>query len=205
MSGALASVGLGALATVALLGPQAFSYIGDVLIVPYRAISTIIPDVMIEEIDRYELEITEHPVERGSPITDHSYMRPKEVSMRVGWSNSGNSPGYIDDVYLALRTLQLSRLPFTLYVGRGAYQNMLFASLVVTINEQSSDYSLMVQALFREAIIVDTMAVQVKASSQPSKTSEPDSPSARQPQAVKPATNSTLNQQTRPFNDGFLA
>lgn len=195
MSGILGSLALGTAAQVVLLGPASLSFIGDALISPYRAIGTIIPDVMIEEVDRYELEISQHPITRGSPITDHSYLRPKEVSMRVGWSNSGNYPGYINDVYFALRQLQQTRQPFDLFVGNGAYHNMLFASLVVTFNEESSESALMVQALFREVQIVTTIAVAVPASSsQPSKTNSlPPGTQSQQPNPITAPNNSALN------------
>lgn len=182
------------------------SYVGDVMILPSWSIDTILPDVMIEEVDRYELEITQQPVEHGAPITDHAYKRPIEISMRVGWSNAGNSPTYIDDVFSALQSLQGALRPFSVFTPRGMYQSMLFASLVLTVNEQSSDKALMIQALFRQIIIVDTKSVQatnpVKSPSPAtkSKTGHASTPKPQAPKVCSAASNSALNTQTTSFN-----
>lgn len=47
-----------------------------------------IAQVTIEEIHHDEMEITDHPVERGAAIGDHAYKRPAEVVIRCAWSNS---------------------------------------------------------------------------------------------------------------------
>ena len=41
--------------------------------VPFRNIGGIFPDVTTEEIHRDELQITQHPVETGAPVTDHCF------------------------------------------------------------------------------------------------------------------------------------
>lgn len=196
------------------LQPQG-SYIGDALFAPPRVIGTIIPDVLIEEVLRFELEITQHPVERRAPITDHSYRRPTEISMRVGWSNSGQYPGYIDDVYATLRTLQDTRQPFTVLTPRDFYENMLIASLIMTSNGETGEFSTMVQMLLKQIIIVDTQAIQVQdkakadapvAPEQPSKTSHVSTKHAAAPKVCTPATNTALNTQSSAFSnaDGLL-
>lgn len=179
------------------------SFLGldDALFTPVRSIGTIIPDVTIEEVHRDELEITQHPVERGSPITDHSFMRPLELSVRVGWSNSGRGPSYITDVYSALQDLQQSGQPFSVTTGKRSYDNMLIASLIQTTNAQTGDYALIVQALLREVILVDTQAATVPASSVPSKTGDIPGAKSESPKSVSSATNSTLNTESAPFNN----
>ncbi|WP_144156559.1 phage baseplate protein [Paraburkholderia sp. BCC1885] len=54
----------------------------------------IIAQATVEEMHSDETEITEHPVEQGSTISDHAFSRPSEVIVTCGWSNSpsGNSP-----------------------------------------------------------------------------------------------------------------
>ena len=53
-------------------------------------------DVVVEEIHEDHLEITDHPVENGTNITDHSFKRPIEVKVSYGWSESpkGQLPWY---------------------------------------------------------------------------------------------------------------
>src|SRR5580700_5469148 len=45
-------------------------------------------DTTIEETYEDLLEITEHPVQVGAQIADHSFKRPMEVRLRCGWSDS---------------------------------------------------------------------------------------------------------------------
>lgn len=55
---------------------------------PPSPLNPINAQVTIEEVSQDELEITEHPIEQGSPISDHAYKRPAEVIIRCAWSNS---------------------------------------------------------------------------------------------------------------------
>jgi hypothetical protein len=48
-------------------------------------------DTTLEEVYEDSLEITEHPVEAGAAITDHSFKRPMEVVLMCGWSDSSSS------------------------------------------------------------------------------------------------------------------
>lgn len=48
----------------------------------------IIAQAVIEEQHMDEMEVTQHPVETGAPITDHAYMRPSHLKMTLMWSNS---------------------------------------------------------------------------------------------------------------------
>ncbi len=65
-----------------------------------RQIGTLIPDVVVREAQRDEMVITDHPVETGAAISDHAFLRPVEVEMQVGWSDStGGYVGYARDAY----------------------------------------------------------------------------------------------------------
>lgn len=135
--------------------------IGAILLKPYRAIGTIIPDVVAEEVMTDDLAITEHPIEEGAPISDHAYKRPAEVMLRCGWSDSSAmQPGYVNQVYAELLALQASRRPFTLFTGKRVFPNMLIRSLGVQ-NDARFEHSLMVTARLQQVIIVSTAAVGV--------------------------------------------
>lgn len=128
----------------------------------------IIPNVTIEESHHDELSITEHPVEIGATITDHSYKRPAELSMRCGWSNSSSgdlSETYVREIYNSLLELQESRQPCNVYTGKRQYQNMLVASVGV-LNDARSEYALMVTLLLRQVILVATSSATVPPQSQ---------------------------------------
>lgn len=59
-----------------------------------NASQSIVADSVLEELHTDQLEITEHPVELGAPVADHSFKRPAEVRISCVWSNSPrNSSG----------------------------------------------------------------------------------------------------------------
>lgn len=121
-----------------------------------RSIGGIIPDVVIEETHRDSLIITQHPVEKGAAITDHAFLRPAEVEMRCGFSNASHGDaGYARSVYDALRRLQASRQPFSVYTGKRAYRDMLIADLGVT-TEARTENVLAVAVRLQQIIIVST-------------------------------------------------
>lgn len=135
-----------------------------------RAIGAIIPDVTVEEhyVDR--LQITQHPVASGTPISDHAFLLPKTVTMKCGWTNAAPSlsPGMVAtspfdsfgetrayEIYQQLLTLQASRQPFQLTAGKRTYENMLISELSVT-NNQQTEYALIIEVALQEVIIVKT-------------------------------------------------
>lgn len=60
----------------------------SILVRPERRVGPFSAQVWIEENHDDELEITDHPVETGVRVTDHAFMRPSEVTVVCGWSNS---------------------------------------------------------------------------------------------------------------------
>lgn len=58
--------------------------------------SSIIAQATIEEVHQDDLEVTEHPVEQGTTIADHAFVRPAELIITAGWSDSASSQGAID-------------------------------------------------------------------------------------------------------------
>ncbi len=130
-------------------------------------------DTNIEEVHESELEMTENPVEAGSNITDHSFMRPLQVRLRCGWSNSSlqalkqivsglfsnasmtRGKDYVSDVYSQLKQIQTSRALIDVTTGLVTYPNMLIRSVRATRDVRTSA-ALIVEAVCRQAIIVNT-------------------------------------------------
>ncbi len=152
-----------------------------------RAISIIIPDVVISEKHTDVLEITEHPVERPTSasdgasasgaafIADHAYRRPSEVVMEVGFAGGGSllDSSLLDttkiglsagtspkEIYQQLLDLQRSRLPFDVTTGTRKYSNMLIRSLDVTTDKHSENV-LMAVITLREVIFTQTQSITV--------------------------------------------
>lgn len=168
-SGLLSTLGISAAANA----------LDTILIQPTRSISgpgfTIIPDAVFEERHLDELEITQHPVERGSPISDHAFKRPMELMMVLGFSNTvslaelgsdligGNlsdvafdvTNNKINDAYTNLRTLQDTKALCSVTTKKRTYQNMVVKGLSAITNVETEN-SLIVEVFFQEVIIVDT-------------------------------------------------
>ncbi|NTA27394.1 phage baseplate protein [Allorhizobium ampelinum] len=130
-----------------------------------RLIGTIVPDVAIEETHRDNLVVTDHPVERGAAISDHAFLMPVELEMRVGFSNStAGYQGYAKIIYELFLSLQQSRTPFSVYTGKRAYSNMLIRSLETTTTAETENAIILTVGL-REVIIVSTTTTSASNSS----------------------------------------
>jgi hypothetical protein len=141
-----------------------------------RRIGAIVAQVTISEQERDELVITEHPVEQGSPINDHAYKRPSEVTIRAGWSSSkaGDLSANGNGVYAQLLSWQAALRPFDLYTGKRSYKSMLIQSLMVS-TDNHSEYALMADIVCRQVIIVSTKVTQAATNSDPSNQADPAS------------------------------
>ena len=138
-----------------------------------RKIGLIIPDVVVSEKHQDALEITEHPVEIGAPVSDHSYKRPAEVTMEMGFSGGGSLLDFADtsaigislstspkDIYQQILDLQASRVPFDVTTGKRQYSNMLIRAIDVT-TDRTSENVLMCVLTLREVIISQTQSISV--------------------------------------------
>lgn len=136
-----------------------------------RKIGLIIPDVVVSEKHQDALEITEHPVEIGAPVSDHSYKRPAEVTMEIGFSGSGSLLDFADssaigislganpkEIYQQILDLQASRIPFDVTTGKRQYSNMLIRAIDVT-TDRTSENVLMCVLTLREVIISQTESI----------------------------------------------
>jgi len=105
-------------------------------IIPRRSIGTFHATVTIEESATDELEITQHPVQQGATITDHAFLKPASVNIKIMFNNA-DAP--LAETYSKLRQLQASREPFDVVTGKRAYKNMLIKSLGQTNDAQTEN------------------------------------------------------------------
>ncbi|CAG9177866.1 hypothetical protein LMG32289_03931 [Cupriavidus pampae] len=139
-----------------------------------KRIDAIEIGVELEETHLDELQITEHPVEKGAEINDHAYKRQPELTLKCGWSNSqikalagalesifegGALPSadYVSTVYSQLLALQETRRPFDVVTSLRIYRDMLFKSLSVT-KDQKTGAALYITATLKQIRIVQTQA-----------------------------------------------
>ena len=144
-----------------------------------RTIMGLFADVTIEEKHKDELNITEHPTETGASISDHAYMEPPELSMKVGWSESaGKLNGYVGNsfmggtlsliiVYELLQLLQKTKVPLIVMSGKRLYTNMLIKSLSCT-TDKTTEHVLMIDITFKKVIRVSTSETTVLVENQAS-------------------------------------
>lgn len=129
-----------------------------------RRFGSFIADLTIEENHTDELAITEHPVEQGAAIADHSYKRPAQVTIRAGWSNSSmqalGNPNYVQQVYDAILSLQASRDTFDILTGKRQYKSMLLHRIHETTNENTENVLILTME-FRQVILTTTQTVTV--------------------------------------------
>lgn len=150
-----------------------------VSLTPTNNIGGIDVMVTVEEEHTDSLEITQHPVEQGAAITDHAYLKPRELVITAGWSNSSSeavrgaieaadfdgqmtTADYVSSIYSQLLSLQESLSLFNVTTSKRIYSNMLMVSLAVR-NDPETAQALMVKATFREIITVATQATTLPA------------------------------------------
>jgi hypothetical protein len=155
--------------------------------------------VTVSEAHADEVTFTEHPIEQGTPITDHAYKNPSRLTIVAGWSNSGSASAeqgsnYVRDVYARLLKLQAAREPITVATGKRLYQNMGIAALAVETDE-TTEFALMVTMQLRELLIVQTQVVTVpprEVQADPQKTAETTDAGSKQAVPAKSANKTAL-------------
>jgi hypothetical protein len=177
--------------------------VDQITVKPKRNIGTFTAQVTIEEVHTDELEVVDHPVEIGAPVTDHSFLRPAELVVTVGWSNSpgssnlfgslasavtgtiagissiasGNAVSQVKDIYDKFLTLQRTRTPFEVNTGKRLYTNMLIRSMH-TSTAKDTENSLIVKVTMRQVLIVTTKVLTISAPPEAQKDPSATSPTS---------------------------
>lgn len=132
-----------------------------------RAMGALTFDAVFEESHTSEMEVTENPVDNGSSITDHTFMKQDRLRITAGVSNTPlrtTSDSYgIGEVravnaHKALLDLQRTREPFIVVTGLKTYYNMVCTSISV-IQDKDTCNALFFVAELRAIEIVSTQTV----------------------------------------------
>jgi hypothetical protein len=133
------------------------------------------PFVTISEHRHDEVQITDHPVEVGSVVSDHAYRMPASLQMRIGWTPSsaagsgnpsifglaiptlsgflGQSGGagntYIQEIYTLLLGIMGARQLVQIATPKRTYQRMLLHSVTEETTTETEN-TLVVVCAFRE-------------------------------------------------------
>ena len=106
--------------------------------------------VTISETGTDSIEITQHPIQQGASITDHAYVKPNEVRIRL---IAGERDRTLVESYQLLLKFQSLRQPITVITGKRAYGNMLVRTLEVN-TDKATENVLSVILTFQQIIIV---------------------------------------------------
>ena len=105
-------------------------------------------DAVISENHTSEIEITANPIETGSEVNDHAYIKPKQVIIDVADNNAAI-------VFNLLTAFQKTRIPFLMITGLTIYRSMLIQSINAK-RDRSNSRILRATIVLREVIIVST-------------------------------------------------
>lgn len=115
-----------------------------------RSIGGVFVDVVISEEHESEMEIAEHPVEKGAKISDHAWRLPAKVTLELAIAGERAVASFQQ-----LLDVQAAAEPFSLVTGLKVYQNMLIKRLSATRDKENARV-LKFEAELQEVIIVST-------------------------------------------------
>lgn len=158
--------------------------------------------VTLEETHHDDLEIVDHPIQQGAPITDHVFKKPAELILHIGWSGAqlvsgglipANTPGplYLNQlaaIYNQLLVGQQSAVLYTVVTAKRQYTQMAIKS-IVTQSDVANENVLMVTLHMRQLFIVNAQVISVPASQGAQATPQvtnPVSPNGRTPLVPAP-------------------
>jgi hypothetical protein len=115
--------------------------------------------ITVEEQHQDESIITLHPVEQGAMMSDHIYLQPPQVTLRLGWSNSdaaATGPTYVRDVYAALLQLKTNRQLAAVWTGKRYYTNMSVKSLHGPRTDSRFEFAMIVDVMLQQLLLVNS-------------------------------------------------
>lgn len=182
------------------------SELAAIAIMP-RSVAGFVFDATFEEVHTSELEVTDSPIESGSSVTDHAFLKPYKLRITAGVTNTpfnvqlgdpfGEGDTRIKNAFRLLRELQARREPFSVNTGLTPYDNMVVVSLT-TPQDKSSANAIVFTAELREVNIVYTQIVDYparkpgKATSQASKKKDKGEQQGKEQEATSPQKKSAL-------------
>lgn len=110
-------------------------------------LGSLTADVWVEERHRREMEVTQNPIEYGSPVTDHAIVKARKLSVMFGVSNTpisnGGSFGGADrvaDARAKLFMLQDSKQFLDVFtINGGEYKNCLLTGIGWSTDSNNPD------------------------------------------------------------------
>ena len=119
-------------------------------------------DVAVSESHVLGSEVSEHPVESGSDVTDNVRTTPVVLTIEgivsntpIGPIANKRFPGTVpaDDIYALLRSIRTKREPVVVETDLRVYDNMVLESLTIPVNVKTGD-AFRFRAQFKQLLLV---------------------------------------------------
>lgn len=130
-----------------------------------RNIGGLSVDVTIRERHERENEVTNHPIEDGTEVSDHVIRNPVRLSMEGVVTNSPLSGGYVpraQEAFDILDQLWRERQLITVVTGFGRYANMVITHLDKWKDHETGD-ALQFTAELQEIVTVASLSTVISA------------------------------------------
>jgi len=114
-----------------------------------RDIGGIPVDVIVSEECTSEMEIPEHPVEKGAKVSDHAWRKPEVINIEAANADMAQAG------YAAFRQVQDAAEPFDFLSGWTLHQNMLIQTLTPRRDVETGQI-FSFSCTLKEVIIVET-------------------------------------------------
>lgn len=114
-----------------------------------RDIGGIPVDVIVSEEVTSEMEIPEHPVEKGAKVSDHAWRKPEVINIEAANADAAQAG------YDAFRQVQDAAEPFDFLSGWTLHQSMLIQTLNPTRDVETGQI-FNFRCTLKEVIIVET-------------------------------------------------
>ena len=146
----------------------------------------LVADVWVSERHRRDMEVTQNPVEFGSPVTDHAFVKAQSLSVSFGVSNTPlvdnevfTNIDRVEEARLKLYDLQNNKTFLTVStITGGEYANMLLTGIGWSTDD-SNPHAVIFDLDLEEVIIVTTEQTEYQALPAEKKTEKKTKPTSK--------------------------
>lgn len=146
----------------------------------------LVADVWVSERHRRDMEVTQNPVEFGSPVTDHAFVKAQSLSVSFGVSNTPlvdnevfTDIDRVEEARLKLYDLQNNKTFLTVRtITGGEYANMLLTGIGWSTDD-SNPHAVIFDLDLEEVIIVTTEQTEYQALPAEKKTEKKTKPTSK--------------------------
>ena len=164
----------------------------------------LVADVWVSERHRREMEVTQNPVEFGSPVSDHAFVKAQSLSVTFGVSNTPlveneafTDTDRVDEARQKLYELQNSKAFLTVKtITGGEYNNMLLTGIGWSTDD-SNPHAVTFDLDLEEVIIVTTEQTEYQAQPAEPKTEKKTKPTSKRGEKPKKKLEKTSKKKKR--------